>query len=46
MRAMPSPPPRLVLDTNVALDLFVFGKIPPTVASESMQIDYVHVYRP
>lgn len=25
MRAMPSPPPRLVLDTNVALDLFVFG---------------------
>ncbi|MGW5188407.1 glycoside hydrolase family 16 protein [Kribbella sp. NPDC004138] len=28
------------------LDLFVYGKIPPTVSSGSMQIDYVHVYRP
>jgi beta-glucanase (GH16 family) len=28
------------------LDLFVYSKIPPTVTSESMQVDYVHVYRP
>ena len=28
------------------LDLFVYGKIPPTVSSGSMQIDYVRVYRP
>ncbi|MFG1905944.1 family 16 glycosylhydrolase [Kribbella sp. NPDC048928] len=28
------------------LDLFVYSKIPPEVTSESMQVDYVHVYRP
>jgi beta-glucanase (GH16 family) len=28
------------------LDLFVYAKIPPTVTSESMQLDYIHVYRP
>jgi hypothetical protein len=28
------------------LDLFVHAAIPPTVDQESMQVDYVHVYRP
>jgi hypothetical protein len=26
--------------------IFVYAAIPPTVDQESMQVDYVHVYRP